>query len=107
MQKIVTITDEKTIKDILDSASYGTMALCFDNRPLKILIEIWPTFLIKNDPPADWNYNIKFRYFYSLNFVSFYFLAINLSFYNLDHLLKMDVNDVKVYLVLLLLSHHH
>ena len=36
MQKIVTITDEKTIKDILDSASYGTMALCFDNRPYSI-----------------------------------------------------------------------
>ena len=36
MQKIVTITDEKTITDILDSASYGTMALCFDNRPYSI-----------------------------------------------------------------------
>ncbi len=36
MQKIVTITDEKTIKDILDNAKYGTMALCFDNKPYSI-----------------------------------------------------------------------
>ena len=34
------------------------------NKSLKILIENWPTFLIKNDPPADWNYSIKFRYFF-------------------------------------------
>lgn len=36
MQKIVTITDEKIIKDILDNAKYGTMALCIDNKPYSI-----------------------------------------------------------------------
>jgi len=36
MQKIVTITDKAIINDILNSATYGVMALCSDNIPYSI-----------------------------------------------------------------------
>lgn len=36
MQKTVTITDKSIIKDILNNATYGVMALCSDNKPYSI-----------------------------------------------------------------------
>ncbi|HIP31009.1 MAG TPA: pyridoxamine 5'-phosphate oxidase family protein [Sulfurospirillum arcachonense] len=36
MKKAFTITDKKIIKNILDEAEFGTLALCSDNRPYSL-----------------------------------------------------------------------
>lgn len=38
MQKIVEITDKNLIKEVLDNAEYGTLALCVDNKPYSLPI---------------------------------------------------------------------
>jgi len=38
LKKSVTITNKKTIQDILDEAEYGTLALCSDNKPYSLPI---------------------------------------------------------------------
>jgi hypothetical protein len=38
LKKIVTITDEKIIQNILDEAEYGTLALCSNNKPYSLPI---------------------------------------------------------------------
>jgi len=36
MKKVFTITDKEIIKNILDEAEFGTLALCYENRPYAI-----------------------------------------------------------------------
>lgn len=38
MKQIFEITDEKIIKNILDNAKYGTLAICYDNKPYSLPI---------------------------------------------------------------------
>ena len=38
MQKILEVTDSKMIKEVLDNAEYGTLALCANNKPYSLPI---------------------------------------------------------------------
>jgi len=38
LKKIFEITDKKVIKEVLDNAEYGTLALCKDNKPYNVPI---------------------------------------------------------------------
>jgi nitroimidazol reductase NimA-like FMN-containing flavoprotein (pyridoxamine 5'-phosphate oxidase superfamily) len=42
MKKIATITNEQTIEDILNQATYGTLALCENNKPYCLPINFVP-----------------------------------------------------------------
>lgn len=42
MKKVATITNEQIIQDILNQASYGTLALCQDNQPYSLPINFVP-----------------------------------------------------------------
>mgnify|MGYP000291148048 CR=1 FL=1 len=42
MKKSVTVTDKNIIKEILDTAEFGTLALCVDNKPYSLPINFVP-----------------------------------------------------------------